>query len=198
MSDADVLQRGTLVVTGLTGNTNFTTLPVDLATLKAGLDSYSVLIAEAADGSKKMIAQKNKQREAVIKMLRLLGRYIEVSSDGDMAKFTSSGFPAASTAKAPPAPLPLPVIRTVDRGAISGELVIQVEPISKAVSYEIRWGAVVNAAPPGSWTSRDFTRTRPPIGIQGLTPGTLYAFQVRAQGKVGWTDWTDSTTCICP
>src|SRR5215831_4049663 len=120
MSDADIVQRGTQVVTGLTGNTNFTTLPVDLATLKAGLDSLSVLIAEAADGSKKMIAQKNKQREAVIKMLRLLGRYIEVSSDGDMAKFTSSGFPAASTAKAPPAPLRLPVIRSVDRGAISG------------------------------------------------------------------------------
>jgi hypothetical protein len=198
MSDADVVQRGTQVVTGLTGNTNFTTLPVDLATLKAGLDSYSVLIAEAADGSKKMIAQKNKQREAVIKMLRLLGRYVEVSSDGDMAKFTSSGFPAASTTKATPAPLPLPVIRSVDRGAISGELVIQVDPIAKAVSYEIRWGAVVNAAPPGSWTNRDFTKTRPPIGIQGLTPGTLYAFQVRAQGKVGWTDWTDSTTCICP
>src|SRR5579883_1025540 len=86
MSDADVVQRGTQVVTGLTGNTNFTTLPVDLATLKANLDSLSALMAEAADGSKKIIAQKNKQREAVIKMLRLLGRYIEVTSDGDMAK----------------------------------------------------------------------------------------------------------------
>ena len=31
-----------------------------------------------------MIAQKNKQREAVIKMLRLLGRYVEVTSDGDI------------------------------------------------------------------------------------------------------------------
>jgi hypothetical protein len=120
--------------------------PVDLATLKANIESFHALIVEALDGSRKVIAQKNKQREAVIKMLRLLGRYVEVTSDGDMAIFTSSGFVPASTTKVPPSPLPLPVIRSVTHGALSGELVVQVEAIPKALNYEIRYGAVVNGA----------------------------------------------------
>ena len=53
------------------GNTNFPNLPVTPADLKTNVDSLSALIAEAADGSKKAIAQKKKQREVVIKMLRL-------------------------------------------------------------------------------------------------------------------------------
>ena len=97
MSDHDVAARGTAVQTGMTGNPNFTVPPVDLATLKANIESFLALISEALDGSKKVIAQKDKQREAVVKMLRLLGRYVEVTSNGDMAIFTSSGFQPAST-----------------------------------------------------------------------------------------------------
>ena len=197
MSDADIVQRGTAAQTGLTGNSNFQNLPVDLAVLKTDIESLSALIAESLDGSKKVIAQKNKQREAVIKMLLLLGRFVEVHCNGDMAIFTSSGFVPAATAKVPPAPLPLPVIRSVDHGVISGEIVVQVEAIPKAVHYEIRYGAQVNGAAPGSWTSKVVTKVKPPVGFQALTPGTVYAFQVRALGKVGYTDWTDSAICMC-
>jgi hypothetical protein len=45
--------------------------------------------------------------------------------------------------------------------------------------------------------SKVITKVKPPVGIDGLTPGTVYAFQVRALGKVGYTAWTDSTTCMC-
>jgi hypothetical protein len=93
--------------------------------------------------------------------------------------------------------LPVPVIKSVTQGAISGEIVVQVQAVPKALSYEIRYGAQVNGAAPGSWTSKVVARVKPPVGIQGLTPGTVYAFQVRAQGKLGFTDWTDSATCMC-
>ena len=96
-----------------------------------------------------------------------------------------------------PAPLPLPVIKGVDHGAVTGELVIQIQSIPKAVHYEIRYGAQLNGAAPASWTTEVVTRVRPPVGIEGLTPGTVYAFQVRALGKLGFTDWTDSATCMC-
>jgi hypothetical protein len=197
MSDADIVARATAALTGLTGNSNFPTLPVDLATFNTNITGFSALISESMDGSKKVISQKNKQREVVIKNLEMLGRYVQVTANGDPAVFTSSGFQPASITKTPPAPLPLPVIKSVSQGAISGEIVVQVQPIPKAISYEIRYGAVVNGAPPSSWTSKVTPKTRPPIGFQGLTPGTVYAFQVRAQGKVGFTDWTDSTTCMC-
>src|SRR5436309_2708324 len=84
VSDGDVVARGTNVLTNLTGNPNFTALPVDLATLKNNIESFSALIAESLDGSKKVIAEKNKQRQVVIQMLRLLGRYVEGACKNDM------------------------------------------------------------------------------------------------------------------
>ena len=33
--------------------------------------------------------------------------------------------------------------------------------------------------------------------VTGLTPGTIYAFQVRAMGRLGYTDWSDSATRMC-
>ena len=33
--------------------------------------------------------------------------------------------------------------------------------------------------------------------IDNLTPGSSYVFQVRALGKLGYTDWSDSMTFIC-
>jgi hypothetical protein len=197
MTDADLVARAMAVLAALTGNSNFQNLPVDLATLKTDIDTLSTLISEALDGSKKVIAQKNKQREVVIKSLKLLARFVEVHSNGDEAIFTSSGFQPASTIKTPPAPLPLPIIRSVDHGALTGEIVVLVESIPKAKSYEFRYGAVINGAPPVSWTSKVVTKVRPPVGFQGLTPGTVYAFQVRALNVVGYTNWTDSATCMC-
>jgi len=89
--DADVVSRGIAVHTGMTGNSNFPNPPVDLTAFKTAIDSFSALIAEALDGSKKVVAEKNKQRHAVIKMLRLLGRYVEAKSPEHHAEKSERG-----------------------------------------------------------------------------------------------------------
>src|SRR5205823_1230140 len=58
LADVDVVKNGITVQTSMTGNSQFPKPPVDLAVLKTGVDSFSALIAEAADGSKKVIARK--------------------------------------------------------------------------------------------------------------------------------------------
>jgi hypothetical protein len=73
--DGQIVTIGSAIVTALTGNSNFPNLPVDLAVLKTDIDTLSALIVEAQDGSKKVIAEKNRQRDVVVKKLRLLGRY---------------------------------------------------------------------------------------------------------------------------
>jgi hypothetical protein len=35
---------------------------------------------------------------------------------------------------------------------------------------------------------------RPGAVFKNLIPGTVYAFQVRAYGKSGWTQWSDIVT----
>jgi hypothetical protein len=197
VSDEGIVTTGTAVSTGCTNNTNFPNMPVSAADLKTNVDSLSALIAEAADGSRKVIAQRNKQREVVIKMLRLDGRYVEVTSNGDMAIFMSSGFTPASNTKASPQPLPAPVIKKVAHGPNTGQLTVQIKALPKATSYDVRYGAAAAGTVPATWITQLVTAVKPAPVISGLTSGLNYAVQARATGKAGYSDWSDSANCIC-
>ena len=195
VSDADVLSRGTNVQTCMTGNANFPAPPVDLATFKAALETFSALIAQALDGSKKVIAEKNKQRVVVVKMLRLLGRYVEFSCKDDMAIFETSGFQAAAATKTTVPPL-TEKIRKVEHGANSGEITVWLKAVPKASSYELRY-AVANSGPQMTWTTMPLSAVKAPILLKGLTPATTYLFQARALVKDTYTDWSDPISFIC-
>ena len=198
MSDHDIVARATAVETGLTGNPNFPSPPVELPALKTAIDSLAALIAERLDGSKKVIAQKKKQRVVVIKMLKLLARYAEVMCKDDMAIFKSSGFEAAATqVSTQPQPIDRPGIRSIGHAPVSGGLVIRVKPSRKARSYTLRIAPIGSGGVPGNWTEQLATSVKSPITISGLTPGTVYAVQVKALGKLGYTEWSDSATCMC-
>jgi hypothetical protein len=195
VSDADVLSRGTNVQTSMTGNANFPNPPVDLAALKTALETFSALIAQALDGSKKVIAEKNKQRTAVIKMLRLLGRYVEVTCKDDRAIFETSGFQPAPATKTATPPL-TEKIRKVEHGANSGEIMVWLKAVPKASSYEFRY-AVANAGAATAWTTMPLSNVKAPIALKGLTPATTYLFQARALVKDSYTDWSDAISFIC-
>src|SRR5580700_10012074 len=85
LAEAALLKQGYTVQTGLTGNTNYPTPPVDLTVFKTALDTYSADITASADGSKKSIAAKKKQAKLVVHMLRQLATYVEANTNGDMA-----------------------------------------------------------------------------------------------------------------
>ncbi len=196
LSDLDVVKNGIAVQTNLTGNSKFANAPVDLAVLKTDLDSLTALIAEAADGSKKVIARKNQQREVVIGILRMLARYVEVASQSDPAAFETSGFQLASRTKAQAAPLS-EKIRKIDRGSNSGQVRVWLQAVRKAGSYELHHGPAVNGGAPTTWTTQAVLMVRSPIVLTGLTPGATYFFQARALLKEGYTDWSDPVTFIC-
>jgi hypothetical protein len=195
-NDDEIVSRSTAVQKGMTGNPQFTAPPVDLAVFKTDIDSFSALIAEARDGSKKVIAEKNRQRHVVIDMLKLLARYVEVLSKGDMAAFKSTGFePKLKVAPAPPQPLPTPGVPTLQYGSLTGQVLVQIKKIPKAKSYNLRHAPLVNGLP-GTWITDLVSSVKSPFPVNGLTPGTTYAFQVQAQGKLGYTNWSDSATCM--
>jgi len=177
---------------------HFQNPPVDLVGLKADIDVLSALMAESLDGSKKVIAEKKKQKDAVVKKLRLLGRYVEVTCKEDMAIFVSSGFEPASTGKARPQGISQN-IRGLDHGANSGEIVVRLKAVPEASSYELRYAAA-GAGDGGTalvWTTETVTSVKTPVTVTGLKPGTTYAFQGRSLGKTGYSDWSDSATLMC-
>jgi hypothetical protein len=196
VSDGEVAARAAAVQTAMTGNTSFANPPVDLTVFKTAIDQFNALIAEALDGSKKVIAQKNKQRQAVIRDLRLLGRYVEVTSNGDPSVFQTSGFQAASTTKTTTEPLS-ETIRKIEHGANSGQIKVSIRAVRGAISYELRYAQAVSGGAAATWTSQPLPGVRPPVLLTGLTPATTYQFQARALLKSGYTDWSDSVSFIC-
>ena len=196
MPDSDLVARAVAVNNGMTGNQNFPAPPVELPSFKTNINKFSELIAESLDGSKRIIAAKKQQREVIIQMLRLLARYVEFHCNDDIATFKSSGFEPLSTIRSPRNQLSQN-IRRIDHGPISGQLVFRLKAVPKALSYELRYGRAVNVNSPAEWTIQLVTRVKAPITIDGLTPGTVYAFQVRAMELAGYTDWSDSVTRMC-
>jgi hypothetical protein len=194
VSDADVIIRMTAVQTAMAGNANYPNPPVDLAVLKTNIDAFVALVAQAADGSKKVIAEKNKQRATVVEMVRMLGRYVEGASKGDMSIFQTSGFQPASTTKTKAQPLS-EKIRKIGHGPNSGQAKVWVRSLRDALSYIVRYAVSVNGAAPTTWTEQPVGLVKSPVLITGLTPGATYAFQARAVTKNNtYTDWSDSVT----
>src|SRR6266478_4399779 len=190
----DLLSRGYAVAAGIPSNPAFANPPVDPAVLKADLDKLSAATGEALDGGKKAIAEKNKQREVVITMLRKLAHFVEVNCNRDMPTFLASGFEPKSASSGSPQPLDQPVILNVDHGK-TGEFEVKIKAVKRARHYEVRSGALpvgsTAPTPSTSWTSQTFPSARAAAVINGLTPGTTYAIQVRAYGKLGFTAWSD-------
>ena len=62
LSDKDVATQGVAVVDGMTNNPKFVNPPINPADLKTQVETYASLIAAAADGSKKAITERKKQR----------------------------------------------------------------------------------------------------------------------------------------
>ena len=195
MPDGEVLTRSTAVADGMDENPHFSSAPVKIADLRAANRMFSALIAEALNGDKRITAQKNNQREVVINMLKLLGRYVQVTCNGEMDVFLSSRFEPLSTTKVQSQLTEN--IWSLDHGPNSGSIVIRIKADPEAYSYELRYGIVVSDDPPQTWVNRPVTRVKTPIIIDGLTPATKYAFQVRKLLEEGYTDWSDSVTLIC-
>ena len=194
VADGDVVSRTTNIQVAMTGNGNFPNSPVDMAALKTAIETFSALIAEALDGSKKVIAQKNKQRAAVIKMLKLLGRYVQVSSDGDMAIFQTSGFEAAAP-KTATTPL-TEKIRKIAHGSNSGEIDLWLKAVAGASMYEVRY-TPAGAGAATAWTTVPLSNVKSVLALKGLTPATPYLIQARALVGSSFTDWSDPISFIC-
>src|SRR5207237_9869618 len=139
-SDPDLLKQLNVVHDHMNGNPAFPTPPVDMTTFKSGIDLFNTLVTDAEDGGKKTISAKNKQREAMIKHVTLLGHYVEAVSNDDLATFNTSGFVAAPASRTPPQPLPPASIECIDRGPATGQVVVKVKGLLQAVGNALDSG----------------------------------------------------------
>jgi hypothetical protein len=190
----DVVSRARTVFTNMGVRVDvFTTPPIPLPSLKQDSDNLAVSIAAAKEGGPKEIAQRDKDRLTLEQDLELLGSYVLKVANGDPAVLASSGFiPLPPRVQSEPQPLPTPGAPEIEQG-VTGQFNVSVPPVKGAHNYEVHFAPVINGLP-GTWTTETLAIARKPLTVAGLTPGTAYAFQVRAFGKAGWTDWSASST----
>ena len=196
LQNPDLIVLANSVVKGLTGNAAFTTLPIPIATFTNDVNTYSAAASAALDGGKNAKAVRDKERKVVIGDLRQLAVYVENNCNNDMATFTSSGFTAKAKAS-PTGPVAVPVIKTLDYGNNSGQILVSIKAVAGGRSYNVRYAPVPAGGTPSAWTSMQVGSIRSAVTVSNLTPGTTYAFQVQALGSAGLSDWSDSSTIMC-
>jgi hypothetical protein len=194
VADMDVVKTLTAAYNGLLNNPAYPNSPVDLVSYKAGIDKFSALIIDAEDGGKKATSAKEEQRRVVIKMYTQLGHYVESACNDNMATFITSGFTAQSKARITPSPLTEAAFNSIDRGSNSGDVVVKPENQRGAMLFEVHY-ALQSAGGLGPWTSVTITGPKK-VTISGLIMGGIYQFQIRALGKLGYTDWMDTKTFV--
>jgi hypothetical protein len=69
-----------------------------------------------------------------------------------LGKADNERIPGSLDRTDPAQPLPLAVILKVENGKVPGEVVIQVKPIPKALSYEAHYTSDSSDGKPGAWT----------------------------------------------
>ena len=185
------------IAKGVGGNPQyFGNPPVDPKALDASADTLANAVLAAMDGGKIAKAVVKKQRKLIVQDLNLLAVFVQNVSNDDPAIFALSGFTAKPTGKSAPQPVAVPSFRSLDFGMNSGQIVVTVKSVLGGKAYFIRY-AVMNGTTPGPWTTIPAASIQKAITISGLTPQTLYGFQVQALGVLGYSDWSTTETIGC-
>lgn len=175
----------------LYGKPAYPTPPVTQPNLQAGLTALTESIAAQVQGGTAATAHKNNMRDALIDLLRQLAGYVQENHGNDLAVLLSSGFEAVSTSRAS-SPLDKPRIKDILNGN-SGQLILRGTPIPNARCFEVRFAAIGAGGAPGPWQSAGLITNSRSMPVNGLTPGTMYVFQIRAVGgSTGYSDWSDA------
>ena len=87
------------VITSLTGNTNFTGLPVSLVTMTAQNSALYVAMNAATDGGRTLLSKVRDAKAVVVATLKATAVSINSQSNGDLTKLLSSGLVVNKFAK---------------------------------------------------------------------------------------------------
>jgi hypothetical protein len=195
LTNEQLANVATAVITGMTGNKAFSNPPVDLAVVQTARDEYAVALAAMVQGGTTATATKNNKREGLIGLLEKLAFYVQTHCGDDREVLLSSGFPATRL-RTPSTAAERPSIISVDNGSRT-ELVVKAAGVRRARCYELRTAVVDTAGTPGAWQSRGFFSNSRSMLVDGLTPGANYSFQVRAMVTAGLTEWSDPIAHLC-
>jgi hypothetical protein len=193
MLNGELIPYGKFVVQNLKDHPEYFTNPtIPLDQVEADLDELQCLVVEATDGARSVIAQRNQQRDKVLRDMRIVARYVGIAANGNPAVLQISGLNQAYATRQAMQMLSSR-IRKIQRGNKSGEVWIYIKADDDAIYYEIQYAPVRPDQSPAEWILRFIPNVKSATILTNLTPGMNYAFQARIMSKSTskFTDWTD-------
>jgi hypothetical protein len=195
-TDHQLAPLAAAVIKGMTGNKAFPNPPADPAAVQAALDDYNAALAANLTGGTTATAAKNNKRDVLIGLLDKLAHYVQTHCENDREVLLSSGFETIAARTASNSSTDKPSILGVDSGNTT-QLVVRAGKVPRARCYELRSAAVASDGATGAWQPIGFFTNSRSMLVSGLIPGTHYAFQVRAMGTAGFSDWSDPVVHVC-
>lgn len=195
----DKLALGAQHIAAMTGNASYPTatrVPTD-AQVQTAQDDLSD--ADAAVGAAEVaLAQKRQDREAKEEawdtVMTARANNCEAVTPNDLAALASTGFPLRGSTTNTVGDLPAPGDVTAKASDNEGQIDLRCEAVRGASTYE--WQQRLHTDATGWQPLRTTTTAR--TSVTGLTPGTVYAFRVRAIGAAGPGTWSDEATERAP
>lgn len=199
LKPADKLVLGATHIAAMTGNANYpqaTRVPTD-AQVQTAQDDLATAQADV-DNAEIAWRQKIQLRDQKVDtwdtVITARANNCEAVTPNDLAALASTGFPLRSS-NAPIGALPAPGDLRADATDNAGVIELRCNTVKGASSYE--WECKVHDNGSAPWEAIK-TSTTSKILVPGLTPGTLYAFRVRAIGSAGPGAWSDEASERAP
>lgn len=189
-ADDSLATLGGRTVEFLTDNATFADQQPDLATYTAQVTDFRQKLEIARSrGSVVEITAKNNARRVLLRSMKQLAFYVNITANGDAHLLASSGFLLVGQPQALRIPH-VPLFSILEDGARSGELNFRFEAIQNAWEYEYQITSELGENGQPAWN--DLSRTTNSLRnvIAPVVPGTKYFARVRSRNPKGESDWS--------
>ena len=171
------------VYQSMSTNALFVAFKPQVDELKVFLDALQIAAANAKNGGRDRIAEKNKCLDAVVAQLVILSNYVTILANGDEEVIWASGFDTQTVSSTTKSTMLLPptnlVVGNVDQ--MSGVVRLSWSPVRDARLYGIRR----MIGEDNVWQNGDYSSTPKETILSGFEPGTKVTFKIQALGTTG-------------
>jgi hypothetical protein len=170
------------ILEAMTGNPSFSSPSPTLAVVQQAVGKLQTAEASALARTKGAVQARDNERTALVKLLQLLGNYVQSIADADAetaeAVIKSAGLSVRKV------PTRNPRVFAASQGAVSGSAKIVTRSAGPRTAYE--WQYSIDGGK--TWVDLPGT-VKASTTVTGIAAGTTAMFRYRTLAKTGQSDW---------
>ncbi|TSK06115.1 MAG: fibronectin type III domain-containing protein [Geobacter sp.] len=164
--------------------------------LKEVVEEHKAAFSAAADGDPEKLKQLKVVRQKLDRKFSVFFTMVRLAAVEHPNLLEAFGVLPTKVRRSNTTFLTSPGNLRVTHGKVSGEIVLRVEPVKGAKSYDISC-CIGDPSVEGNWKHCGVGTKASRLLVSGLIPGTLYWFRVRAIGPKGEGPWSQFVSLMC-